>query len=125
MDRHTGAGDGEIETLLDHRREIGLSETHQALVIAVQTPDILGMLEGSRQRVIESEIGAVDRFGLLNLPCSSSRRPVGVARRLHPAPRLVVGQSVVEFDRFAQVGKGCIEVAFAILQFAIQHLGQR
>ena len=44
-----------------------------------------------------------------------------MAGRLHPSPRLVIGQSVAELDRPAQVREGRVMVSLSIFQFAIEH----
>ena len=74
MDRHARPRHREIQALLHHRREIGLAQAYQTLVIAMEAPDILRMLEGPRKRVIESEICAVDRFGFLYVSLFKEQR---------------------------------------------------
>ena len=98
--------DARCETLLD---DLGLRrspEPAEALVEAVQAPDVVGVLAGAAKRAVEAEVGAVDRFRLLDLALLEQQRAERVARRLHPAPRLVVGQGVVQLDRPAQVVEG-------------------
>ena len=41
-----------------------LASGTEAFVESVQRPDVARVLDGTRQRVVESEIGAVDRLGL-------------------------------------------------------------
>src|SRR5258708_477581 len=44
------------------------------------------------------------------------------AHRLHPAPRLVVRQRVIELDGAPQMGEGDVVVAAAVFELARQHL---
>jgi hypothetical protein len=43
---------------------------------------------------------------------------------LHPAPRLVVGEAVVEFDGAPQVAECVVELPFAISDFAVEHFAR-
>ena len=61
------------------------------------------MLDGACQRVVEPQIGAVDRFGLGQPPLIHQQGRQCVARRLHPAPGFVVKQPVRGGDRIAQM----------------------
>ena len=56
-------------------------------------------------------------------PCSSSSGAVGVPGRLHPSPRFVVGECIVEFDGGPQIGEGVVELSFSVGDFAVEHLG--
>jgi hypothetical protein len=53
------------------------------------------MLAGAGERAVEAEIGAVDRLGLLHLSRVEQEGPERVARRLRPAPGLVIGKGIV------------------------------
>ena len=118
-DRHVGPGNRDVEPLPDDLGFRLLAEPHQAFVEAVQAPDVLGMLAGPRQGGVETEIGAVDRLRLLDAALLEQQRAERMARRLHPAPRLVIGQRVVELDRAAQMRERLIEMAFAVLDLAV------
>ena len=83
-----------------------LPQPRQALVVAVQAPDVARMLAGPGQGVIKAEVGPVDGLGLGDPALLEQQRAIGVPGRLHPAPRLVVGKPVVEIDRAAQVREG-------------------
>src|SRR4029078_2867570 len=104
--RHIGAGKRDVEPRLDEGRFGGLGALHQAFVEAMQAPYIVGMLAGAAQRVVEAEIGAIDRFRLFDLALFEQKRARRMAGRLHPAPGLVIGQGVVELDGRAQMRKG-------------------
>ena len=88
----------------------------------VQAPQVAGVLAGPAQGLVETEIGPIDRLGLLILILLHQQRTEGMAGRLHPAPGLVIGQGVVQLDRFAQMVKGDLVVAAAVFQLAVQHL---
>ena len=89
-------------------------------MVAVQAPDVARMLQRPAERVVEAEVGGVDRGRLLDAALLEQQRAVGVAGRLHPAPRLVVGQRVVEFDCPPQVSKPR-RIALAVGDFAVEH----
>src|SRR5689334_17859096 len=89
-DRHLGARLGEIEPGLDQRRLDRVAAPAQAFVEPVQAPDVLGMLAGAAQLAVVAQVGAVDRFGLLDMALLQQERAQRMPRRLHPAPRLVV-----------------------------------
>jgi hypothetical protein len=80
------------------------------------------VLAGPAQLAVETEIGTVDRLGLLDASLLQQERSERVAGRLHPAPGLVIGQRVVELDRLAQMREGRVVVALAVLQLALEHL---
>ena len=44
-----------------------------------------------------------------------------MAGRLHPTPGFVIGQSVIQLHRLAQIVEGYLVVAFAVLQLTHQH----
>ena len=48
VDRHVGAGARELELLLDDPRRLGLAQPDQALVVAVQAPEVPGVPGGAR-----------------------------------------------------------------------------
>ena len=52
-----------------------LAPPPQAFVQPVQAPDVPRMLAGARQRVVQPQIGAIDRLGLVNRPASISSAP--------------------------------------------------
>ena len=95
----------------------------QAFVQAVQAPHVVGMLVGAGELAVVAEVRAIDRLGLREMPLLQQERAQRMARRLHPAPRLVVGQRIVELDGAAQMGEGRVDVAAAVFQLAAQHLG--
>src|SRR5689334_20021154 len=66
-DGHLRAGERKIQSRLDQGRLDRVTPAHQAFVQAVQAPDVLEMLAGAAQRVIETEIGAIDRLRLLDV----------------------------------------------------------
>src|SRR5215213_6552486 len=112
-DRHLGARLGEIEPCLDQWRLDRVPAPAQTLVEPVQAPDVLGMLAGAAQLAVVAQVGSVDRFGLLEMALLQQQCAQRMPRRLHPAPRLVVGQRVVELHGAAQMGEAQVEVAAA------------
>ena len=66
LDRHVGARRGEIEAQLDYLGLRRLAEPRQTLVEPVQTPNIIRMLAGAAQGIVEPQIGAVNGLGLLD-----------------------------------------------------------
>ena len=121
MNRHVGRCGGEPELLLHNLGQLVLAQADQAFVVAVQAPDVAWVLAGPRQRVVEAQVGAVDGLGLGHHVLFQKQGTVGVPGGLHPAPRLVVGQTVVQFDRTAQVREGRVVVPPPVCQFAVQH----
>src|SRR5947209_4078936 len=121
-DGYLGAGEGEVEAGLDQRRFQGVPAPRQAFVQPVQAPDIVGMLAGPAEPAIQAQVRAVDRLGLLEPSLLQQQSAQRMPRRLHPAPRLVVGQRVVELDRAPQMGEADIDIAATIFELAAQHL---
>ena len=66
------------------------AQAHQAFMEAVEAPDIVGVLAGAGERVVEPEIGAVNGFGFFDLVLLQQQSTQSMARGLHEAPRLVV-----------------------------------
>ena len=81
----------------------GIAASCQALVQAMQAPDIAGVLAGSRQSSVQAEVGAVYGFCLFQFPLLQQQRAERMAGRLHPAPWFVVGQVIAQADGLAQV----------------------
>src|SRR5687768_1186093 len=106
LDRQVGPGCGNVESLLYNVGFGVLAQPHQAFMIAMQAPDVLWMLTGSRQSAVEAEVGHVDRLRFLYSSPFQQERPQGMTRRLHPRPGFVIRQIVVELDRLPQVGEG-------------------
>ena len=88
---------------------------------AVQAPQIAQMLAGAAQGLIQSQVGPVNRFRLLQMTLLHQQSAQGVPRGLHPAPGFIIGQGVVQCHRLAQMVKGGIKVAASVFQFAVQH----
>lgn len=74
----------------------------QAFDQAVQRPDIVRML-GALHRAAQAQIVAIDLLGLRRMALVEQQCGQRMARRMHPGPRLGVGEVVVELDRAAQV----------------------
>jgi hypothetical protein len=96
-------------------------EQAEALVVAVQAPDVARALQRPGQGVVEPEVRPVDRGGLLHPSLLEQQCAVGVPRRLHPAPRLVARQPVVQLDGAAQVGERLLDVALPVFELAVEH----
>src|SRR5690348_6497331 len=120
-DRHVRSRGGDLELLLYDSRLLMFSQPGQAFVVPVQAPDVAGVLAGPGQRAVQAEIGAVDRLRLGQPSLFEQQGAVGVPGRLHPAPWLVVGQAVVEFDRPAQQAERLVVVAPPVLDLAVEH----
>ena len=88
-----GAGQREVEPLLDDGGLVVLAEPGQAFVVAVQAPDVVRVLAGAAERVVEPEVGAVDGFGLLDAgPArAAARRRRGVSAASSPTARRRAG----------------------------------
>ena len=82
------------------------------------------MLAGPRQRRIEAEVRTVNLCRFLHMALLEQERTERVARRLHPAPGLVIGEIVVEGDRAAQMGEGLVIGALAVGDLASHHLAR-
>src|SRR5215470_2158288 len=121
LDRHVRVRGGDLELLINEAGLFPLAQPDQAFVVAVQAPDVSGVLARPGQRVVQAEVGPVDGFGLGHPSLLQEERAVGVPGRLHPAPRLIVGKPVVELDRVPQPGEGLVVVPPAVLQFPVQH----
>ena len=121
MNRHVGGCGGDLELLEDDPGLLVLAQANQAFVVAVQAPDVAWMLTGPGQSVVEAKVGTVDGLGLGQHVLLEEQGTVGVPGGLHPTPRLVVGQTVVQFDRTAQVREGRVVVPSPVFQFAVQH----
>ena len=66
VDRHVRSGQSEVEPRLDGFGQLILAESYEALVVAVQAPDIVGMLVGARQLAVEAEICSIYGLGFLD-----------------------------------------------------------
>src|SRR6476620_8506715 len=121
LDRNLRPRLRQIESLLDQSCLDLITTADQALVQPVQRPEIIGMLAGAAQLAVETEVGAVYRLGFLDPSLLEQKGSERMAGRLHPSPRLVIGQPVAEFDRSAQMREGGVVLALAIFQLAIQH----
>src|SRR5581483_2451732 len=86
LDLDVGPGQRRLELRLDAGRFRAPPEPHEALVIAVQAPDVVRVLAGARQRGIEPEVSGIDGGGLLDVPLFEQQRAVRVPGGLHPAP---------------------------------------
>ena len=62
----------------------------------------------------EAEILAIDHLGLRRTALLQQQSAERVADRLHPAPRLVVGQVVLQRDGGAETGEGRVVLAAVI-----------
>src|SRR5512144_3260690 len=61
VDRYLGAGEGAVELALHVRHLHGLAAAGQALVEAVEAPDVLRVLASAGQFAVEPEICTIDR----------------------------------------------------------------
>ena len=92
-------------------------------MVAVQAPQVAGVLAGPAQRRVQAKVCLVDFRGLFHPALLEQQCAVGVPGGLHPPPRLVVGQCVVEFDGSPQVREGLLEKPFPIGDFTVEHGG--
>ena len=109
-DRHVGVGLGQLELSTDRDGLGCAAQALQAFVVAVQAPHVAGVLARPAQCAVEAEVGGVHLGGKLDVPLLEQQRTVGVPGRLHPAPRLVVGQRVVEFVKDPKTGRTVLEL---------------
>src|SRR4051794_17381690 len=87
----------------------------------MQAPYVSGMPGRARDRRVVAQVLGVDGLGLLDPILLEQQRAVGVARGLHPAPRLVIRQRVVERDRSAEVLERRGVTAAPVLELAVEH----
>src|SRR5690606_37888732 len=120
--RHLAAGQRQVEALLHQRALDSLAAAGEAFVQAVQRPNIVGVLARPAELSVIAEIRAVDRLGLLDPALLEQQCAQRVARRLHPAPGLVIGERVVQLDRAAEMVERLLDVALAVLKLAQRHL---
>src|SRR5437764_11009309 len=120
-DWHRRLGQRAIELGPDDVGLVASALPVQALVVAVQAPDVVGVLAGTPQGAVQPQVGPVDRLGVLQPVLLEQQCPEGVAGRLHPSPRLVVEQVVVPLDRVAEMRERLLGVALAVLDLAVQH----
>ena len=62
-DGYVGTGAGEVEASLGRGSLMMFVEAVQAFDVAVQAPDVVRVLRGTAERVIEPQVSAVDGFG--------------------------------------------------------------
>src|SRR5689334_18212628 len=72
---------------------------------------------------VQPEVGGVHRGGLVDPALFEQQGTVGVPGGLHPPPRFVVRQCVVELDRAPQVAEGVGEIAFPVSDLTVEHGG--
>src|SRR5579862_1332311 len=70
----------------------------------------------------QTEIVAIDLFGLLAMPLLKKERGQCVTGWMHPSPRLDVVEVVIATNTFSQVLVCSIVIALVVFQFAIEHL---
>ena len=68
LNLNVGAGQSAVELRFELRGFIGAVKPQQTLVVAVEAPDVVWVLAGSGQRVVQPKIGGVHRSGRLDLP---------------------------------------------------------
>ena len=67
------------------------------------------------------QIGSIDLLCFLQLFLLEQQRAECMPRRLHPAPRFIVVESIVVAHRLAKVFEGHVESAFPIRDLALEH----
>ena len=121
-DRHLRAGECLGQQRLHVRSLDRLASGTEAFVESVQRPDVAGVLDGTRQRVVESEIGAVDRLRLAMTSLVQQQRSECVTGWLHPTPRLVVHEFVRGDDCVAQMVEPFVDSSRLVGEFALGHV---
>ncbi len=109
--------------MFDHGGFGIFAQTRQAFVVAVEAPDVVGVLAGAGQRTVEAQIGAVDGFGFFDMALLQQQRAQRVAGGLHPAPGFVVAHVVIDIDGGSEMAESLFEIALAVFDFAAQHFG--
>ncbi len=99
-----------------------LATTCEAFVETVEAPYVSRMLVRARQGGIKSEISAIDLLRLIGEPRIHQQCAEGMARGLHPSPRLIVKEVVVECDGTAQMREPLFDLPRLVVQFAKHHL---
>lgn len=69
----------------------------------------------------KTKVCTVGRFSLFNSTLLQQKCTQRMARWLHPSPRFVIGQSILQCYGVAQPTVGKFIVGFAILNLAVQH----
>src|SRR5262249_51221548 len=83
-----GTRGGEVHALSDQCRLRNCATLLKAVEQSAQSPQIVGMDLGARQRPAEAEIFPIDGLDLCRLPLLEQKRTERMADRLHPTPRL-------------------------------------
>src|SRR6266853_4750708 len=86
----------------------------------MQRPHIVGVLGAALHLAAQAQIVPIDPFGLLAVIPIEEQRSQCMARRVHPRPRLRVGQIVVTLDRLPQMGVGLVISALVIGKLAVE-----
>ena len=121
LDFDIGLSDQFIEPGFDRFGLIGLSESGQAFVVAMQGPDVIRVLHTSRQPVTNAEIVLVMNQGFVDMAPFQQESPECVTWRVHPGPGLRVLEVIAEHTGLAQVAISEFVIAGVILDFAIHH----
>ena len=66
-DLHIAPGESRGQRRRDGRRFPFVAHPSQALVVTVQAPDVLAVLQATPDAIVKPKVGAVDLFGLLQL----------------------------------------------------------
>jgi hypothetical protein len=85
----------------------------------MQSPNIVGMLGATLHVSAQAQIIAINLFGLFSMSLIEKQRSEGMARGVHPGPRLCVGEIVVKVDCLAQVLIGFLMATLMIGQLAV------
>ena len=88
---------------------------------AVEAPDVVGMAARPDDALVEPEILAIDGFGLGDPALLEEQGAERMPHGLHPAPRLVVGEVVLQPYRLPEVVEGVVVAALPVLDFAVEH----
>ncbi len=120
-DRDVRQGEGRRELRLQAPGSILLvTAALQAFDQPVQRPHIVRMLGAALDVAAEAEVVAVDLLGFLDMALIQKQGRERVARRMHPGPRLGVGEIIVERDGLAQMPEGLVVLASVKGELAIE-----
>ena len=120
MDRHIRLGQRRRQLGLQRGQLFALATALQAFDQPVQRPHIVGVLGAALYLPAQAQIVPIDPFRLLDAPPIEQQRSQRMARRVHPRPRLGVGQIVVKLDRLPQMGVGLVISALVIGKLAVE-----
>lgn len=124
---HVGQGDVVHQLRSEDPRLRQPAQLDETLVVPVEGPDVVGVPLRAREGVVvvvEPQVGGVDLGGHFDVTLFEKQGAVGVARGLHPTPRFVVGEGVVQPDGLPEPRVGLVEMTLAVRYLPFEHGGR-